>query len=76
MHGTGGFSEDNINYIHEMITLLNSKITADHHAATSDVDTSLYRVWLNLKFSFAYVLFFSPWLLVYHLTSLLPFHFL
>lgn len=44
MHGTGGFSEENINYIQEMITLLNSKITTDEHAATSDVDTSLYRV--------------------------------
>lgn len=44
MHGTGGFSEENIKYIQEMITLLNSKITADEHAATSDMDTSLYRV--------------------------------
>ncbi|XP_041028654.1 protein virilizer homolog isoform X1 [Juglans microcarpa x Juglans regia] len=49
MHGTDGFSEENINYIQEMITLLNSKITADDHAATSDVDTSLYRATESAK---------------------------
>jgi hypothetical protein len=43
-HGSGGFSEENINYIQELITLLGSNIIADDHAATSDMDTTWYRV--------------------------------
>ncbi|XP_075637615.1 protein virilizer homolog isoform X2 [Castanea sativa] len=44
MSGTDGFSEENINYIQELITLLRSKISADDHAATSDMDATLYQV--------------------------------
>lgn len=44
MSGTDGFSEENINYIQELITLLRTKISADDHAATSDMDATLYRV--------------------------------
>lgn len=39
MSGTDGFSEENINYIQELITLLRSD-----YAATLDMDTTLYRV--------------------------------
>ena len=44
MSGTDGFSEENINYIQELITLLRSKISADDHAATSDMDATLNQV--------------------------------
>lgn len=44
MSGTDGFSEENINYIQELITLLRSKISADYHGATSDMDATLYQV--------------------------------
>jgi hypothetical protein len=41
MSGTDGFSEENINYIQELITLLRSD-----YAATLDMDTTLYRVYI------------------------------
>lgn len=44
MWGTDGFSVENINYIQELITLLRSKISADDHAASSDMDATLYQV--------------------------------
>ena len=44
MSGTDGLSEENINYIQELITLLRSKISADDHAATSDMGATLYQV--------------------------------
>ncbi|KAB1227153.1 hypothetical protein CJ030_MR1G027718 [Morella rubra] len=47
--GTGGFSEENGNYIQELITLLSSKIPSDNHTATSDMETSLYRVTESAK---------------------------
>ncbi|XP_059462211.1 protein virilizer homolog isoform X3 [Corylus avellana] len=48
-HGTGGFSEENINYIKELITLLGSNITADDHVAASVMDTTLHRVTESAK---------------------------